>query len=515
MLGWEFPPVVSGGLGVACYGLSKALNGMGTDVLFLLPKPLAKNGNGNGHHHEPHGMAALSHQTRHVPAVTRLPQSKLAQAVHAAQRPVEKVVPIHEEHEETFQRVTFVPVDVLLEPYMTPAQYQRMVVEDVTGKKLRTRWEKFTEHQSISDPGHTAAHHEPDAVAENRSFIEEPTPSKKLPGNVGGRYAEDLFLETERYARLALSIAQSETFDVVHAHDWMTFEAATMVAGVSHKPLIVQIHSTEVDRAGENANPRIVEIEKRGMLAAKRVIAVSHRSRNQLIELYKIPAKKIEVVYNGGSTQTTAASDRPFIPTSEPLHKTVLFLGRLTQQKGPDYFLRAAKLVLSFEPDVRFLIAGSGDMLDDLKELSEELAIAQNVTFAGFLKRNEVEKTFRSADLYVMPSVSEPFGIAPLEALSYDVPVIISKQSGVAEVLQHVLKVDFWDTEDLANKILAVLRHPSLGVTLREEGQSEVRQLSWKDAAERIVAIYEELTRPKRTPAAKKAATDSVAKKSR
>ena len=171
----------------------------------------------------------------------------------------------------------------------------------------------------------------------------------------------------------------------------------------------------------------------------------------------------------------------------------MLFLGRLTQQKGPDYFLRAAQKVLSLEPDVKFVIAGKGDLLDDLKELAEELGIKRKVVFTGFLKKDPVAKAFKAADVYVMPSLSEPFGIAPLEALAHDVPVIISRQSGVAEVLRHVLKVDFWDTEDLANKILAVLRHPPLAQTLRERGQEEVRQLSWDDSARRIAEVYEEL----------------------
>ncbi len=156
--------------------------------------------------------------------------------------------------------------------------------------------------------------------------------------------------------------------------------------------------------------------------------------------------------------------------------------------------MRAAKKLLSVEPDVKFIMAGKGDMVEELKELSEELGIHRRVVFTGFLKKSETERAYRSADVYVMPSVSEPFGIAPLEALSHDVPVIISKQSGVAEILRHVLKVDFWDTEDLANKILAVLRHPPLAATLRREGQGEVRQLSWDDSAEQIVELYERLT---------------------
>jgi glycosyltransferase involved in cell wall biosynthesis len=237
-----------------------------------------------------------------------------------------------------------------------------------------------------------------------------------------------------------------------------------------------------------------MELERQGMVAADRVVAVSYRTKTQLIEKYGIDPRKIEVVYN--ATDLPAAhAQTPRAPLRKK-QKTVLFLGRLTQQKGPDFFLRAAQKVLSVEPDVKFVVAGKGDLLDDLKELALELGIKRKVVFTGFLKKDPIEIAFRSADVYVMPSLSEPFGIAPLEALAHDVPVIISKQSGVAEVLKHVLKVDFWDTDDLANKILAVLHHPPLAETLRERGQEEVRQLSWDDSARRIAEVYDELAAP-------------------
>jgi glycosyltransferase involved in cell wall biosynthesis len=313
-------------------------------------------------------------------------------------------------------------------------------------------------------------------------------------GPAQSAYAGDLFSETDRYARLALAVAKGESFDVVHAHDWMTFEAAMAVAAASGRPLVIQIHSTELDRAGVNANGRIMELERQGMVAADRVVAVSYRTKTQLIEKYGIDPRKIEVVYNATDIPASHAQT-PHAPLRKK-QKTVLFLGRLTQQKGPDYFLRAAQKVLSVEPDVKFVVAGKGDLLDDLKELAHDLGIKRKVVFTGFLKKDPIEKAFRSADLYVMPSLSEPFGIAPLEALAHDVPVIISKQSGVAEVLKHVLKVDFWDTDELANKILAVLHHPPLAETLRERGQEEVRQLSWDDSARRIAEVYDELAAP-------------------
>jgi glycogen synthase len=568
MLGWEFPPLVSGGLGVACYGLARALNGMGVDVMFVLPKPLAPRGNGHPPPSEGWRRTTRLVQTREVRPPSQVEvrraveqASAHAQAAQATDRgapvpelpqnsaempglgaaaattpsrqagradaPAQAAPPISTEQvraEESrevedvihLQRVTFVPVDVLLAPYMTPEQYHRMVVEDWKEKNIHLdtsgRWVERAVHagpqgpiqQPPNRPGPTAAEvrampvpaplapRQPVRVDE-RDYIDAPSPeaAPRVMGPSETNYAGDLFSETDRYARLALAVAQGEKFGVVHAHDWMTFEAGMAVAAATGKPLIVQIHSTELDRAGVNANARIMELERQGMTAADRVIAVSYKTKTQLIEKYGIDPRKIEVVYN--ATDVPASHNAEEHAPLRKKQKTVLFLGRLTQQKGPDYFLRAAQKVAAVESDVKFVIAGKGDLLDDLKELALELGIKKKVVFTGFLKKDPVEKAFRSADVYVMPSLSEPFGIAPLEALAHDVPVIISKQSGVAEVLKHVLKVDFWDTEDLANKILAVLRHPPLAQTLRERGQEEVRQLSWDDSARRIAEVYEEL----------------------
>jgi glycogen synthase len=573
MLGWEFPPQVSGGLGVACYGLVKALNSMGVDVLFVLPKPAAARTNGKPAEkqlslpaepprlHRPvtktravHAASsadvhhAVEQATAHAAAMQATdqpmpPAPPPAPAPAAARTPPEFLPPAPETGPavppvtsaeadapaQQFQRVTFVPVDAWLAPYMTPAQYRKMVVEEVTiGRPApgapEGRWVQRAVSAGAQGPvpqppnrpppvrGDTPIHilHAPPPLARpvpapppppppspqppKRDYIDEPATETRINGPANTAYAGDLFSETDRYARLALAVARGEKFSAVHAHDWMTFEAAMAVAAASRKPLIVQIHSTELDRAGVNANGRIMEMERQGMMAADRVIAVSYKTKTQLIEKYGIDPQKIEVVYNATDVPGEAATPEAGAPLRKK-QKTVLFLGRLTQQKGPDYFLRAAQKVLSVEPDVKFVVAGKGDMLDELKELAAELGIRKKVVFTGFLKKNPVERAFRAADVYVMPSLSEPFGIAPLEALAHDVPVIISKQSGVAEVLRHVLKVDFWDTEDLANKILAVLRYPPLAQTLRERGHEEVRQLSWDDSARRIAEIYEEVKR--------------------
>jgi glycosyltransferase involved in cell wall biosynthesis len=300
-----------------------------------------------------------------------------------------------------------------------------------------------------------------------------------------------MYGEVQRYAELAVRLAANEEFDIIHAHDWMTYPAGVAVARASGKPLIVHVHSTEFDRSGEHVNQVIYDIERMGMHNADKVIAVSYLTRSIIINRYGISGDKVEVVYNG--VERNGGSNWPIGDTTiKKDEKIVLFLGRITMQKGPDYFLRAAKKVLEKIDNVRFVMVGSGDLMHRAVEMAAELGIGSKVLFTGFLRGEDVHKIYKMADLYVMPSVSEPFGIAPLEALDNDVPVIISKQSGVSEVLKHALKVDFWDVDEIANKIIAVLKYPPLGITLRSHGNYEVRKLRWKDSATRCAKIYEE-----------------------
>jgi glycosyltransferase involved in cell wall biosynthesis len=259
------------------------------------------------------------------------------------------------------------------------------------------------------------------------------------------------------------------------------------MARITGKPLVVHVHSTEFDRAGEHPNQRVYDIERRGMHAALRVIAVSHLTRSICIHRYGVAPEKIEVVWNGVDAEVAQPGAGESIQAKD---KIVLFLGRITMQKGPEYFVRAAKRVLEIIQDVRFVMAGSGDMAVRVIEEAAALGIGHRFTFTGFLRGRDVDRVYQMADCYVMPSVSEPFGIAPLEAIRNDVPVIISKQSGVSEALTHVLKVDFWDVDEMANKIVAVLRHPPLGQTLREHGAFELRKLTWEGAAMKCAAAY-------------------------
>jgi len=298
-----------------------------------------------------------------------------------------------------------------------------------------------------------------------------------------------MYTEVHRYAALAVELAKHEQFDIVHAHDWMTYPAGIAVAAFTGKPLIVHVHSTEFDRSGENVNQTIYNIERQGMERASKVVTVSHYTRSTVINRYGISGDKVEVVYNGVERNGNWSLAETGIKNDE---KLVLFLGRITMQKGPEYFLHAAKKVLEVMDDVKFVMVGSGDMMNRSIEMAAELGIGHKVLFTGFLRGEDVQKIYQMADLYVMPSVSEPFGIAPLEALNNDVPVIISKQSGVSEVLTHALKVDFWDTDEIANKMVAVLKYPPLQETLANHGNFEVRKLRWKDAAAKCAKIYEE-----------------------
>jgi len=444
MLGWEFPPFISGGLGTACYGLTKAMSSLGTDVMFVLPRPVT------------------TPFSTHVRLVSPRPQSPLA-------------APTAELRLDEFENVTFRTIATqITSPYQTPAQYQQTLAE--RQRAVRT-WQ--TEQPQPAAP--------PPPPSEPAPAPKAAPAAAAAPANP---YAGDLFSEVQRYAALAGEIARSEQFDVVHAHDWMTFPAGLTVAGIKGVPLVVHVHSTEFDRSGENVNQRVYDIERRGMHGAMKVVAVSILTKNICVHRYGVDESKVEVVYNAIDVNGQQFDEEKYrIHRDE---KIVLFLGRITMQKGPEYFLAAAKKVLEVMDNVKFVIAGSGDMIRRTIEMAGAMGIGHKVLFTGFLRGADVEKVFKMADLYVMPSVSEPFGIAPLEAMSHDVPVLISKQSGVSEVLTHALKVDFWDINEMANKIIAVLRHPPLARTLREHGAFDVRRRTWVDAARQCIQIYDE-----------------------
>ncbi len=306
-------------------------------------------------------------------------------------------------------------------------------------------------------------------------------------------YGRNLFEEIHKYAIRVRAIASMEEFDLIHAHDWTTFPAAIGAKHASGKPLIVHVHITQFDMVGGDGqiNSMAYDIERYGMHEADLVIAVSERVRDRIVRDYGVPSHKVRVLHNAAAgMDASITAPNVLIKRTD---KIVLFAGRVTLQKGPDYFVRAARLVLDKDPNVKFVLAGSGDMLNRMIELTAELGMADKFIFPGFYSRDDAERLFAMADVFVMPSVSEPFGIVPLEAMQKNTPVIVSRQSGVAEVLRNALKVDFWDTKDMAAKILAVLKYRELAEHLTEHGAMEVQALTWDRYAERLEGVYGEL----------------------
>ncbi len=306
-----------------------------------------------------------------------------------------------------------------------------------------------------------------------------------------GIYGRNLFEEVKLYAWRARQIAAEEQYDVIHAHDWLAYPAGIMAQEVSGKPLVVHVHATEFDRSGGNSvNQEVYAIEREGMQKAQKVITVSEWTKGIVMRHYGIPAEKIQVVHNGIEAQTFPPLPNQLEKLRAGGNKIVLFVGRITLQKGPDYFVWAAKKVLAYEPKTLFVMVGSGDMEGQVVRLASELGISAHFIFPGFLRGEELNQIYQSADLYVLPSVSEPFGITPLESIANGTPVLISKQSGVAEVLTHALKVDFWDVDEMANQILAVLQHSALKEVLTNYSQQELPRISWIEAARKCLAVY-------------------------
>lgn len=423
MFGWEFPPHIAGGLGTACYGMTRGLARNGVEVVFVMPRAYGDE------------------------------DQRFVRVVNASD--VETIgTRDHEFSEELLEKVSFIHIDSNMLPYISPEEY--------------------------------AAYHD-EFVRSGRTH--EWTDVWKQRYTFSGKYGANLMEEVARYAMVAAQVAKDleGQFDVIHAHDWLTYFAGIAAKRVSGKPLVVHMHATEFDRSGENINRRVYAIEKVGMQAADRVIAVSELTRRIVIGKYGIPAEKVVTVHNAvrfGESEEAA-------PERAVKDKVVTFLGRITYQKGPDYFVEAAAKVLQRVPDVRFVMAGSGDLMNHVVRRVAQLGIADRFHFTGFLKGGEVQRMFRLSDVYVMPSVSEPFGISPLEAMRSGVPVIISRQSGVAEVLDYAIKVNYWDVDALADAIYGLLTYPALGRMFASKGLEEVTGLKWTNAAAKIKTVYE------------------------
>jgi glycogen(starch) synthase len=304
-------------------------------------------------------------------------------------------------------------------------------------------------------------------------------------------YGYSLLAEVKRYAALAGKQAAHITHDIIHAHDWLTILAGIEARRISGKPLIFQVHALEIDRSGEYLNQDIFNIEQYGLQTADHVIAVSQYTKNRIVSRYGIPAEKVSVAYNGLFRHQRPKKIHP-APINHGL-KTVLFLGRLTYQKGAFYFIEAAHKILEQRDDIQFVIAGEGDLLSSAIEHVAYLKLGTKIHFTHFLDRASVSRIYHLSDVYVMPSISEPFGIACLEALEHHVPVIISRQSGVAEVLDCIIAVDFWDTQVLAKKILELIDQPELKEAMLKDIDEKLDQLTWSKLTKKMAELYQQI----------------------
>ena len=419
MFGWEFPPHISGGLGTACYGLTKGLAEFkDVSVIFVVPKAYGDE--------DQSSMKLVG--ANEVPVTRKQIQFSNLQS-----------------------KIDYYEVESGMIPYVDPEEFW----------KLTTK-----------------------VVSEKTKFIETNSEGKI---NFSGKYDQNLFQEIYNYSIVAEVIARDNEFDVIHAHDWLAYPAGIAAKRASGKPLVIHVHATDFDRSGGSVNPTVYAMEKEGMDAADQIIAVSNMTRNIVIEKYNINPDKVTTVYNA----VEPLSQEEKIKLKKGVdEKIVTFLGRITMQKGPEYFVEAANMVLKKMNNVRFVMAGSGDMMNAMVKRAAELKITDRFHFTGFLKGDDVFDMFRMSDVFVMPSVSEPFGIVPLEAMQSNVPVIISYQSGVSEILKYAIKIDYWDTYAMADAIYGLINYPALHNMFKEHGKAEVDSLLWKNSAKNVRDVY-------------------------
>lgn len=399
MFGWEFPPYNSGGLGVACEGLTKALSSSGVDLTFVLPFKIP----------------------------IKVPWCKF---VFADESP----------------------------NFLTENDIKKM----------------YSGYQS----------HGIDIKKNNFNVVE----SKDL---VSGSLSRRVLA----YGLKGGDIANKNKHSIIHAHDWLSYPAGVSAKKVSGMPFVAHIHATEFDRSGDNINKEIFRIEKMGFDNADIIVAVSGKTKDKVIEKYGISEKKVKVIHNGiDFNNNFEDAENSLEKLKKHGAKIVLFVGRITFQKGPDYFVSMAQKVLKFEPNTYFVVSGSGDMEGQMIKMVSDKGLSSRFIFCGFLRGSELARVYKSADVFVMPSVSEPFGLVPLEAMISEVPVLVSKESGVSEVISTALKSNFWDVDDMTDKVVSVLRHKKLKNHLSSFGKQEVKTIHWKKAVNSLIDIYNSLT---------------------
>jgi glycogen synthase len=423
MIGWEYPPRITGGLAVACEGIASSLGKQGNQVRFLVPRL--------------NGDEPVRENVELIDAGTRT------------------------------EFYTESELQVL----------ENLALHDYKQQKL------FSPYASGEYEGQSQW------VREKSQTHSTQARTRQMPLLRGG-YGDWMYQEIERYARASFFLSQKFDVDVIHAHDWMTFPAGLAAMNATGKPLVVHVHATEYDRSGDKVNQYVYDLERYAFQHATAIMTVSNYTRTILVEKYGIKAEKIFPVHNAVDFELP----RSVLERKKTIKDhIVLFLGRITFQKGPDYFVRAARLVIDQMQNVRFVMAGTGDMYSRMIEFAADLGIGKHFHYTGFLGREQVKRLYSMSDLYVMPSVSEPFGISPLEAMLHGVPVIVSKQSGVSEVIQNCIKVDFWNVEEMADQILRILRDSELKANMQTEGHKEVSGISWDAAASKMEKVYEQI----------------------
>jgi glycogen synthase len=423
MLGWEFPPIINGGLGVACYGLSKALSKL-VDLTLILPKG------------DPHFLM------------------QQVETIGINQVDIDTF-----DFSDTFNSYQFLTdvtrVNVNLLPYQNPENH--------------TQFSAFENLITLQEsPKYTK-----ESIRHDLSFFE-----------TDDLYDSSVIERVEAYAKIATLIAIKKDFDVIHAHDWMTFLAGMEIKALTGKPLVLHVHSLEVDRNGVDSRSWAYQIEKTALGIADAIIPVSNYTGITIQNFYGISEDKIFPVHNG-IDQVQAFRSESSLP-----EKIVLFLGRITGQKGPEYFFETAAKVIEFLPNVRFVMAGTGDMMKNMIETSAYKHLGNKFHFTGFLSQERVRYLFSIADVYVMPSVSEPFGLSALEAAQFGIPCVISKQSGVAEVLPSTLKADYWDVDKMAGNIISILKYKGLRDQLVKDAYHDLSLISWENTASNVLSVY-------------------------
>ena len=428
MYGWEFPPFISGGLGVACYAIVQELIKQGVDLALVLP----------------YSLSFLKRE--------KLNNFKSYCSALRDSYPISSDVRLFE-----------VEIGSNLNPYSRHKDMINLSLDIEEFRRLMTNL------------------HLPEFI-------------KNLVGDLyfeqqvefsGGKYFSNLIAEVFRYAALAGVLANKIVHDVIYAHDWLTVLAGLEAKFYSNAPVILHIHALEIDRSEGFGNNRVYAIEKYGMEQADQIIAVSQYTKDRIVKYYQIDPNKITVVHNGiNNTQVKKNTLKPSVPV-------VLFVGRLTYQKGPYFFIEVANRILAKMPNAQFVLAGTGDLYRSMIERTAALKIGTNVHFTGFLGVDEVQQLYSLASVYVMPSISEPFGLTALEAAAHGIPVIVSKQSGVKEVLKGALVADFWDIDDLSNKILSLLCHPSLSKDAVQIGLDNLQEATWKKSVNKIIKVYQ------------------------